>query len=338
MSKDAHHETELKAQLRGKPLLTIPEQIIHLKSKGVAFQLCDEAAAADYLEHANNYLRAACYRKLYPMKHKGLHEDTYIGLDFAALIALSSADRTLRSSLREICIDVEHFARVELINRCVAHGEDGYSIVSDYLYHQKKKGNIRIESILRSRSANGKYPDTYSGDLISHYMDDLGGLSIWALLEVTDFGQFADLWLFCANRWSDKRMLDEHYVLKSVKGLRNACSHNSCIINGFSALAAKADFPASKPIIDSMNKLGMKKSKSRKAKLKNLRIAQIAATLFASSVFCPRSTTKERHAFKMKQAKDAIAIALPLCPADGSLSAYFDFLFKLIDIWTPVQS
>lgn len=40
----------------------------------------------------------------------------------------------------------------------------------------------------------------------------------------------------------------------------------------------------------------------------------------------------------MKQAKDAIAIALPLCPADGSLSAYFDFLFKLIDIWTPTQS
>ena len=24
-----------------------------------------------------------------------------------------------------------------------------------------------------------------------------------------------------------------------------------------------------------------------------------------------------------------------LCPSDGSLTAYFDFLLKLIDIWTP---
>ena len=30
-------------------------------------------------------------------------------------------------------------------------------------------------------------------------------------------------------------------------------------------------------------------------------------------------------------------VTLPLCPADGSLSAYFEFLFKLIDIWTPYR-
>lgn len=30
-------------------------------------------------------------------------------------------------------------------------------------------------------------------------------------------------------------------------------------------------------------------------------------------------------------------IAAALCVADGSLSAYFEFLFKLIDIWTPCR-
>ena len=168
---------EPQLQPHSKPLLTVPEQIAHLKSKGITFDLCTEQEAADYLEHANNYLRATSYRKLYPVKLEGPNAGEYIGLDFAALMALSSADRVLRSALREICIDVEHFARVELINRCMAHNEDGYAIVSDYLAHQKARGNARIESTLRSRSASGKYPDAYSGDLISHYMDDLGGLS-----------------------------------------------------------------------------------------------------------------------------------------------------------------
>ena len=30
-------------------------------------------------------------------------------------------------------------------------------------------------------------------------------------------------------------------------------------------------------------------------------------------------------------------IAAALCVTDGSLSAYFEFLFKLIDIWTPCR-
>ncbi len=339
MPKERCQDSVPQAQLKphGKPLLTVPEQIAHLKSKGVTFDLCSEDEAAGYLEHANNYLRTTSYRKLYPVKREGPEAGKYIGLDFAALIALSSADRVLRSALREICIDVEHFARVELINRCVAHGEDGYEIVSGYLARQKARGNARFESVLKSRSAKGKYPDVYSGDLISHYMDDLGGLSVWALLEVTDFGQFADFWLFCANRWDDKAMTETHYVLKSVKALRNACSHNSCIINGFTASAERSGYPTPGAIIASMNACGMKNSRSRKAKLANLRIAQIAATLFASSTFCTRVSTKRRHAEAMDKTRDAIVGAAALCPPDGSLSAYFDFLFKLIDIWTPVS-
>ena len=326
---------EPQSKPHGKPLLTVPEQIAHLKSKGITFDLCTEQEAADYLEHANNYLRATSYRKLYPVKLEGPNAGEYIGLDFAALMALSSADRVLRSALREICIDVEHFARVELINRCMAHNEDGYAIVSDYLAHQKARGNARIESTLRSRSASGKYPDAYSGDLISHYMDDLGGLSIWALLEVTDFGQFADLWLFCANRWDDRGMVETHYVLKSVKALRNACSHNSCIINGFDATAAKSGYPTPGSMLSSLNERGVKKGRSRRSKLANLRIAQIAATLYASSAFCTRPSTRRRHAEVMDQVRESLMDNTALCPSDGSLTAYFDFLLKLIDIWTP---
>lgn len=44
---------------------SVGEQIAYLKSKGVTFELCSEEEAAEYLSNANNYLRAASYRKLY---------------------------------------------------------------------------------------------------------------------------------------------------------------------------------------------------------------------------------------------------------------------------------
>ena len=168
-------------------------------------------------------------------------------------------------------------------------------------------------------------------------IDDIGCLSDWALLEVTDFGQFADFWLFCSERRGDADMAQARCVLKSVKALRNACSHNSRIINGFSSSAAQASFPTTGPIIDSMNAHGLKRSKARRSKMANLRVAQIAATLYASSVFCTRPSTRKRHGRAMQRAREALLAAMPLCPADGSLSAYFEFLFKLIDIWTPYQ-
>ncbi len=40
-----------------KPLLTISEQIEHLKAKGITFSLMSEQAAADYLENHNNYFK-----------------------------------------------------------------------------------------------------------------------------------------------------------------------------------------------------------------------------------------------------------------------------------------
>lgn len=335
MSKGSLQTPGVQTEPHVKPLLTVPEQIAHLKSRGVVFNFCTEQEAAGYLEQANNYLRAASYRKLYPQKLEGSNAGNYIGLDFAALIALSSADRVLRAALREICIDIEHFAHVELVNRCVAHREDGYAIVSDYIGHLRSTGNTRMISSLKTRSASGRYPDAYSGDLIAHYSDDLGGLAIWTLLEVIDFGCFADFWLFCANRWNEKKMLKEHYVLKSIKCLRNATAHNSCIINGFSKNGEQAGSSVRDPIASSMKSLGLKNTKSRRAKLSNLRIAQISAALYGSSRYCTRASTMSRHSHLMNQARAAMESTLPLCPADGSLEAYFDFVFKMIDIWLP---
>lgn len=321
---------------RPKAARTPKELVALLKGHGVMFERCGEEEAADYLRYVNNYLRAGSYRKLYPVKHCGSDAERYIGLDFAALVALSSIDRELRTALREIAIDVEHFARVELVRRCVEKGEDCYEIVDDYFEHLRKTGNERAIEMIRDRASTGKYPDPYSGDLIAHYLNDLGGLSVWALLEVVEFGRFADFWLFCARRWNDREMKDRHYLLRSVKGLRNACCHNNCIANAFCRDAEGAGFTIHGQLANSLKENGLKNSKSRKAKLGNLRIAQIAATLYAASLYCGRDTTRARHIALMDRVRESVEETRSLFPPDGSLGAYFDFIFKMVDIWlTP---
>ncbi len=45
-----------------KPILTIEQQIEHLKQKRVAFELCSEEEAADYLRDKCNFFKLASYR------------------------------------------------------------------------------------------------------------------------------------------------------------------------------------------------------------------------------------------------------------------------------------
>lgn len=110
-------------------------------------------------------------------------------------------------------------------------------------------------------------------------------------LEIVEFGTFADFWRFCALRWADKQMKSEHYVLKSVKALRNACVHNSLLVNGFSHGAPRASYRPPRLVSDSLNRHGVKNTKARREKLGNLRISQIAATLCSVDTYCSLEST-----------------------------------------------
>ena len=65
---------EAKEEDDRKPKLTVEEQIEHLKSKGVAFELCDEKEAARVLSEQDHYFRLAAYRVLFPKRIGGAHD------------------------------------------------------------------------------------------------------------------------------------------------------------------------------------------------------------------------------------------------------------------------
>lgn len=324
---------EQPQQNRTKPLLTVEEQIAHLKAKGVTFDFCTEKEAAEYLLGGNNYLRTASYRALYFKQIEGLNVGKYVNLDFAYLVDLSSIDRQLREALLLAAIDVEHFAKVGILARAAATGEDGYGIVNDYLDSLAHDARRRILGGFRARGGQGDGRDTYSGDLIAHYLDKY---PIWVFFEICELGTFVDFYRFCAERWRDEGMMEDHYVLKSVKALRNAAAHNSCIVNGFVSSAKRAGFPSSRPLTDALNAAGMKNSRNRRAKLRNVRIAQIAAVLYSLNAFCGRESAMRRHAARFSEVERRFCEHADFYRQNNSIMSFFDFVWKLVDIWLPV--
>ena len=101
------------------------------------------------------------------------------------------------------------------------------------------------------------------------------------------FGAFADFYLFCANRWGDSGMRDEHYMLRRANSLRNAAAHSSAIVNGlgFPLGAPQLRYPA--PLAAALGEIGMSK-RLRRSKMRNPRILQMAVLAYAYSRFVPK--------------------------------------------------
>lgn len=315
-----------------KPLLDVERQIALLKSKGVTFEACDERHAAEYLR-LNNYLRTASYRALYPRQVDGDSPGAYVGLDFAALVALSRVDRRLREALLLAAVDVEHFAKVKVLNLATDHGEDGYGVVEGYwasLGHDRRN---RVRRGLAARAASGEGHDTYTGDLIAHH--GVEALPLQVLVEVLEFGPFLTLYKCCAERWDDPDMLQEHYVLKSVKAIRNAAAHGSCIVNGFAVGGEDAAFRTPELITRSLNESGMRNGHVRRAKMRNLRVAQITALLYSVSSLCPEGPSRSRHARRFAELRAYVRDCGLRDLSNDRVMSFFDFLWRLVDIWVP---
>ena len=259
-----------------KPSRSPEELIAKLKADGVTYAHVSEEDAADFLRYANNYLRTASYRKLYPRQVEGEHKGEYVNLDFAYLMDLSAIDRRFRATFRAISDDIEHFAGMKLKRRSEEEGEDGYAVIRDYLDGLGSEKRRRLLGSLRRRATEGDLRDTYTGDLIAHYADDY---PLWAFTEVIEFGRLNDLYL------------------------RNASSHGNCVVNGFSRDFANSAYTPRGIIADALKGAGLTNSKNRRAKMKNLRIAQIVSTLWALDRFCTRDSTKRRDAKLLAQLK-----------------------------------
>ena len=290
-----------------KPILTIGQQIDHLKQKGVTFELCSEDEAAAYLRDKCNFFKLASYRKLFSKHEGGPRDGRYVNLDFGQLRLLASLDQGLRHALLGMTLDIEHFQKVALLRMCEERGEDGYAIVADYMASLTLANR---EYRLRELRMSGRSP--YSSGLYAKYSDDM---PVWAFLELTSFGTFIDFVRFCAERWGDRRLLVGHYDLKGVKSARNAAAHGSCIVNAFAERGAGKS-TVTKSVVRAACAAGTSKA-TRSKWMGCAAMQQVATVLVAYDRVVPPGSTHARAEEELAGLLTRIGSAADILPADG---------------------
>ena len=309
-----------------KPWLSSREQVAQLKQKGVSFQLMNKADAQSYLSENNTYFRIRSYRTNFAKHASGAKEGLYINLDFGMLVDLAIIDMRLRDEMLKLTLDIEHFSKVELLREIESHGEDGYSIVSDFAeQHGGGKHALEVDF-------NQGLSSAYIGSLIQ--ARPKRDFPVWEFIEVIPFGRFVRFYKFCAERFDDSRLLNRHFMLLAVKDLRNGCAHNSCILNDMKAgsNARKASWEVTK----ALGHIGIRKE-ARVTKMSNERLRQITTTLYLHQSICSGgmvSLRGEGLRLFVKRLKKNAGYYDESCPAHSALG----FMERIIRAWYEPKS
>lgn len=319
-----------------KRKLSYNQQIEHLKQKGVQFHKISEQDALHYLQYNTYLFKLSAYRKNYP---KDITNTRYLHLDFSNLVDLAVIDMYLRALIVKLSLNIEHFAKVKLLRQVTDNKhEDGYCIVREYLNSLDESSR---HNILSELERNARSP--YCKEAYAKYKDNF---PVWVFIEIISFGSFLSFYKFCAERFSaqfasfpnkplhnSRDMINDFYLMLSVKRIRNAAAHNNCILNDLRAQKHREQ--VSFELIRSLrNDLGFGSESIRK-KVSNIRVAQILTCLYmhkklASSQGIQRHLSTELHEFAdrlfQKNTYD-----------DNQLiKSTFTLLASAIDKWYPI--
>ena len=304
-----------------KPMLTVAEQIEHLKDKGVQFEICSEAEAYHYLRYNNNFFKLASYRKNYDKYIGGKKEGLYINLDFGYLKDLAIIDMTLRYSIVQLALDIKHSAKLELLRMAEDGNEDGYSIVTDFKNSLEPTQYQRlISEIERNKTSD------YCKDLFDKYADNL---PVWAFMEMIPFGRMVEFYGYCANRYQSKPMQDNYFVLRSCRKIRNASAHSSCILNDLRPNTNRIS--TNNKVLRSISVLSKYTVRKR---MSNTRINQIVTLLYTHKRIVTSEGVRRKAIILLTQLKERINRNIHYYETNDLVFSNLNFLCKTIDIFS----
>lgn len=316
-----------------KPWLTAEQQVAHLEVEGVRFEMADRFEAESYLKTNNNFFRINQFKKGFPRYCGGLHDGEYIHLDFAMLKNLAIIDYEFRQVLLLITMDVEHFAKIKLLSYLEKKGEDGYSIVADFLASRDRVGKdgatvtnpVKVEI---DRAKEGCYTDAF--------VDGYPGYEfpVWVFVELIPFGVFNQFLFFVANKHDDKKLRSAFYRLQSVKSLRNACGHNNCVLDDLKSGEPK--YQVGHEVKNALRAVGFSDPTLR-TKMSNDRLQQISTVLYmhhrmASSGVIAAKGEQLRHI------TDRMYRNIDYYEKNDVVRSSFQYFKKLVDAWYPDAS
>lgn len=290
-----------------KPMLSVDDLISYMQSKGIAFKHMSESDAKDYLHKNNNYFKLTSYRKNYTKYTTGTHLGTYEHLDFAYLVELARIDVLLRQVILAMCLDIEHFLKVQLISAIEQDAnEDGYSIILEYIFdtnnisfvERAENVSYRTHTIYSKLDKNKHNP--YCGDLIAKYNDEM---PVWAFIEIISFGDLLRFVEYVSNKLKWTLPVDIK-TLDRVRQIRNAAAHNNCIINDltprFKPGTKTPDCKEPVYITQFVRSAGVNKATMQK-KLSNRRFSQLVHLLYAYDIIVTSSNSRQQRYHDLKE-------------------------------------
>lgn len=248
-----------------KRKLSYEQQIEDLKEKNVKFEMYTEEEARKFLQYNNYYFKLKSYARNYTKYSKVELSNKYINLDFACLIELSTLDMYLRRLIVGLCLDVEHLLKTRLMRDITNNDlEDGYEIVKRY--------NDIDYSVMVGIKANKDKSAT--SDLIKNF-DENDNIPVWSFIETLSFGHFIELYELYYGVYGGHSYSS---YLGSIKFLRNAAAHNSCLLNSMRK-PYSIKIKKNKDIMDALAKSN-KFSTSYKKKMENPVVHDFVVLLF----------------------------------------------------------
>lgn len=310
--------------INNKPKLSINNQILHLQSKGVNFNEITVEDAKCYLKENNNFFKLSAYRKNYPKFQGGDNDGKYIDLDFAYLKDLAIIDMRLRYTFLHLCLDVEHYTKVSLLRIIDENdSEDGYSIVSDYISSLDEIQRKQLENEIERNENN-----VYCGSIINKYSDNY---PIWAFLEIIPFGRLVSFYKFFADRYSNKTMQDNYYILLTCKEIRNACAHNSCILNELNANTQK--HKTSYKVAKELSLIPSLSKTTRTRKMSNAHIQQIVTLLYFHKQIVTSSGVHSNRSKQLHELIKRMHRNIQYYDNNENIKTSFEFLKLIVDNW-----
>ena len=199
--------------------LSIDEQIADFERKNVKFNIYSSEDAKKYLKYNSYYFKLKSYAHNYEKYQKVDMRNMYVNLDFAYLVELSSLDMHFRRLIIGMCLDLEHVLKTRLIYDITNNpNEDGYRIISNYV-----DGHYEILSSMYSNIDNSA-----NSELIKKIRENEDNIPAWKFVEVLSFGRFIELYELYYDTYGGKSYAN---LLGSIKFLRNAAAHNTCLLN-----------------------------------------------------------------------------------------------------------
>lgn len=252
---------------KDKRKLSVDEQIDDFVWKNVKFDLCSKEEAKSFLTYNNYYFKLKSYAHNYDKYSKLDMKHKYINLDFAYLVELSVLDMYLRKWIVSACLDVEHVLKTRLMRDITQNEqEDGYSIVKKYVEQQGYTVLANLYSNI-DKSA--------TSELIKKIKEDEDKIPVWSFVETLSFGKFIELYQLYYGIYGGKSYSS---YLGSIKFLRNAAAHNTCLLNSLrKPYGVKIN--KNMDIMDCLSK-SKKFSTSYKTKMENPVIHDLVVLLF----------------------------------------------------------